>query len=227
MIPAPGGVLPAAPPSLPALPGTPAIPPAPMDLNPSGPKPPPPIAGMLRRAPSIAVAPPSVGPPAIPPGPMDLSAPPAGAKLEFIKPADNNSVTPIGGTARTPTTSFDVDIYHPKANDTWEAISREFYSDTKYAEALRAYNRNKSLVGGTVDVPPIHVLRRMNPQPGVGDADRPHGTGSDPWRRPEQPRRAAFAGSKTYRVPNGDGMSLPAVSKLILGSEQRWTRSTV
>ena len=46
---------------------------------------------------------------------------------------------------RAPTTSYDVDIYHPKANDTWESISREYFSDPKYAAALRAYNQNRAL----------------------------------------------------------------------------------
>ena len=28
--------------------------------------------------------------------------------------------------------------------------------------------------------------------------------------------------ARTYRVPPGDGMSLPAVAKLVLGNDQRW-----
>ena len=30
-----------------------------------------------------------------------------------------------------PSTSYDVDIYHPRANDTWESISREYFNDTR------------------------------------------------------------------------------------------------
>jgi hypothetical protein len=230
--PASGGSLPAVPPvvppSLPAIPGTGtssgtgsgtiAVPPPPSDLSRAEPKPPPPITGM---PPSTSLPAPSGGSGIIvPPAPMDLNPSGSGAKIEFIKPADNSAVLPIAGSTRLPTTSYDVDIYHPKPNDTWESVSREFYSDTKYAGALRSYNeaKNQSLSRGTVDVPPIHVLRGMSAPPVAGT---PAGRApSDPWAASGAP--GTSSGPKTYRVPNGDGMSLPAVAKLLLGNDQRW-----
>ena len=85
---------------------------------------------------------------------------------------------------------------------------------------LRAYNQNRALTPGRdVDVPPLHVLRRMAPQPAPIAVRAPGrvtpASGTDPWN-------AAGGGSaKTYRVPPGDGMSLPAVAKLVLGNDQR------
>ena len=67
-----------------------------------------------------------------------------------------------------------MDIYHPKANDSWEAISREYYNDIKFAAALKAYNRGKPLTG-TVDVPPISVVKRTRRSP----SPAPMGGGAD------------------------------------------------
>jgi hypothetical protein len=203
--------------------------PEPGDL--ASPKPPAPIVGRLPSSPSIPPTPPeSLVPPigstlTLPPLPTDLKPTPppstSSATITLVKPAESGTVTPAGGTVRQPTTTYDVDIYHPKANDSWEAISREYYNDTKFATALKAYNRNKALTG-TVDVPPINIVKRYAPQP---IAATPTGGGAplggDPWN-------AAGAGSaasnvtKVYRVPAGNGMSLPAVAKLVLGTEQRW-----
>ena len=91
-------------------------------------------------------------------------------------------------------TSFDVDIYHPKANESWEAISREYYNDTKFAAALQAYNRTSH--ERTVDVPPISIVKRIAPQP-IAVTPMGGAAGGDPWN-------AAGVGSnvtKTYRVP--------------------------
>ena len=163
-------------------------------------------------------APPMELSPKLPATPSPESTRGGGEKIEFVKPAE--STTPAAST-RPPTTSYDVDIYHPKANDSWEAISREYYSDTKYAAALRAYNQNRALAPGReVEVPPLHVLRRMTPPAVTGSAPgrATPAAGGDPWN-------AAGVGTvsaRTYRVPPGDGMSLPAVAKLVLGNDQRW-----
>jgi hypothetical protein len=219
----PSSVLPTAP-LLPTLPGTPSITPS---GNPE-PKPPAPIAGMPPKppeslAPSVETTPKLPAPPVelspkLPAVPGSEGAKPGAEKIEFVKPAESSTAAPA---TRPPTTSYDVDIYHPKANDSWESISREYFSDTRYAAALRAYNQNRALTPGReVDVPPLHVLRRMNPQP-APVAGAPTGrvtpaSGTDPWNA------AGGSGAKIYRVPPGDGMSLPAVAKLVLGNDQRW-----
>lgn len=113
-----------------------------------------------------------------------------------------------------------MDIYEPKAGDTYESISREFYNDVRFAAALRAYNRNKPLQGaGPIDVPPLHVIKRYMPGGGMGatPVSRP-APGPDPgWAPAVSPTR----GDKTFRVPSG-GMSMRGVARLLLGSEQRW-----
>jgi hypothetical protein len=134
------------------------------------------------------------------------------------------SATPVSGVAagieRTPSTSFDVDIYEPKAGDTYEAISREFYNDTRYAAGLRAYNGNKPLQGaGPIDVPPLHVVKRYMPG-GIGSTpvSRPV-VGTDPgWGAAGS---SVSRGEKHFRVPSG-GMSMRGVARLLLGNEQRW-----
>lgn len=150
-----------------------------------------------------------------------------GTKLEFTKPASTPTGTPTGSIAeRTPTTSYDVDIYEPKAGDTYESICREFYNDTRYAAALRAYNGNKPLQGiRSVDVPPIHVLRRVaQGQLTPGTPAGRTGIGTVPeWGPSTVPAPTTRpGGGTTFRVPPG-GMTLRAIAREVLNSEQRWT----
>ena len=63
-----------------------------------------------------------------------------------------------------PKTTFDVDVYEPKAGDTYLSISQDFYNDRRFAAALQAFNQSVPLQGGRyVSVPPIHILRRKFP----------------------------------------------------------------
>jgi hypothetical protein len=213
---------PAAGPLVPALPGTPAVTP------PGTPEPKAPVTGR----PPDSLVPPVDATPKLPAPPMELSPkPPAipgpegtrggNEKLDFVKPAE--STAPTAAATRAPTTSYDVDIYHPRSGDTWESISREYFNDTRYAAVLRAYNQNRALAPGReIDVPPIHVLRRMAPQPapitGAPPGRVTPASGTDPWNA----AGGTVGGAKTYRIPQGDGMSLPAVAKLVLGNDQRW-----
>ena len=163
----------------------------------------------------VPVAQPDLG--LLPPAksPSDLT-PNAGTKLEFTKPAAPPVIPPIGVPEHTPTTSFDVDIYEPKAGDNWEAISREFYSDSRYAAGLRAYNRNKPLQGaGPVDVPPIHIVKRYVP-----GAVAPAGgitTSTGAWRAsalPDTTWGAAFSRWWRQDVPHpARRMSMRAVAR--------------
>lgn len=159
-----------------------------------------------------------------PPGGAALPAAPArnplvetpGTPASFVKPTEPPAVE------RPPATSFDVDIHYAKAADSYEAISREYYSDTRYAAALQAYNRNRPLQANTpIDVPPLHVVRKYlqstAPQgnPGASANPRPDAE----WGPASTPVRTV--GDKTYRVPQG-GMSLVSIAKDVLGNEQRW-----
>jgi hypothetical protein len=166
-----------------------------------------------------------------PPKP-DLT-PPAGigTTAVYTKPSGSPEVQPnVPLTA--PKTDFDVDLYEPKLNDSYESISLEFYNDKRYAAALKAHNRNQALTGGRmVEVPPIYILKKKFPGQ-VGTVTPVGGTGGTPSSAPQWapagepstpvPARAAGTSRGTYVVPAGNGMTMLNVAKLTLGSEQRW-----
>jgi hypothetical protein len=169
--------------------------------------------------------------PKTPPPSLDPIVP--GTPAVFTKPGGTTEVKPVGA-ASAPKTDFDVDLYDPKANDTYEAISLEYYNDKKWAAALRAFNRNQPLQGGRfVEVPPIHVLKKRFPgQAGGAIATPIGGTGTLPpssgpdWGpaggRPEPtPARATGSNRGVFVIPQG-GMTMKAVARATLGSEQRW-----
>ena len=76
----------------------------------------------------------------------------------MVKPATSTTVVPA--IERTPTTSYNVDLYEVKQNDTWESISQEFYNNKSYAAALKAANKNTPAPTGTIDIPPIYILKQ-------------------------------------------------------------------
>ena len=97
-------------------------------------------------APPTAVAP--FPPVAAEPQRPALAAPLGAA---FLKPAGAADVR----------TDFDVELHDPKPADTYETISKLHYGDTRYAAALRAFNRNQLIGGGrNVEVPPAAELKR-------------------------------------------------------------------
>ena len=142
--------------------------------------------------------------------------------MEFTKPSGTPAVTAIGATTdRAPSTTYDVDIYSPRQGDTWEAISREFFGDARFAAGLRAYNRNRAVPGNSpVDVPPLSVVKRYMPAapaaPGTGSGG--FGSAND-WGAVTPPARAT--GEKLFRVPMG-GMTMGAIARTTLGTEQRF-----
>jgi hypothetical protein len=123
-------------------------------------------------------------------------------------------------------------LYEPKNGDTYEGICRDFYNDTRYAAALKEYNRGKALTGGGhVAVPPIHVLRTRYPQlTGVTTTSRTGAPGQ--WvaagsTAPTSPAATTPApvfragGSRTFTIPTG-GMTMSAAARLTLGDPNRW-----
>jgi hypothetical protein len=243
-------------PVIPTSPGSSPVPPPadlsglkppPSDLSSIGPTAPPAVAGSpivppltppgSPAVPPLGPVPPTTPGSTLPPLPgttTTIPTPPAnfkpdsgsGAKMEFIKPSNTPTVTPVAGVQSTPKTSYDVDIYETKAGDNWEAISREFFNDTRYAPALQAYNLNKPLRPGTqVDIPPLHVLRQRPgaPQSGTGTGASTtmpvsrSDSAPDPWGPSSG---SASTGNGTYRVPRTT--TLTAIAKSLLGSDQRW-----
>jgi len=161
-----------------------------------------------------------LGSPPVVPALPDFNPLGSGTKIDLVKPANSPSVLPAAAVERTASTSYDVDIYHPKTGDSYESISKDFYNDARYAAALRAYNQNKAIQGATVDVPPLHIVKKL----------APGGNPAPAARQPEPGWGAAPAtvgapvrngGDKTFRIPTG-GMTMKAVAKLTLNDENRW-----
>jgi hypothetical protein len=150
---------------------------------------------------------------------------PVTAPLPTPKEQPAEAVKPAGVIERAPMTSFDVDLYEPRAGDTYESISREYYSDPRFARALTEFNRGQPLPRVRhVEIPPIHILKNRYPQLLGNTSSTP--TANAEWQpasatatRPTANFRTT--GSSTYVVPQG-GMSMPAISRLTLGTDKRW-----
>lgn len=185
-------------------------------------------------SPIVPVAPPELN---IPRHPSNSIFPPdnaagttgtVGTTLNMSKPPSSPPPTPNTSIERTPTTSYDVDLYEPKQGDTWESISREFYNDTRFAAALRSVNQNKPLTsGGTVDIPPLYILKQKYQTPtrtaAPSSQSSPIATSAPTWGAPASTTSqvATSGGGQIYRVPAG-GTSMREIAKTYLGNEQRW-----
>jgi hypothetical protein len=192
----------------------------------------PPTPPAVRPEPKTPGAP-GAFPPAVDAMPKPDLTPPGGigTPAAFTKPGGSTEVKPTVPEA-APTTGFDVDLHDPKANDSYESISLEFYNDRRFAAALKAFNRNQPLTGGRlVEVPPIHILKKRYPAQ-VGGVVPVGSTGGAPSSAPQWgpagdksdpvPARATGTFRNTYVIPAGSGMSMKGVAKFTLGNEQRW-----
>src|SRR5205085_512778 len=152
----------------PAAPPNPAASAVPPIQPPAGTVPTIPLpSGMGNTNPGTALVPPvpnAAAPPKVDVPPLPGTPPANSANLPRV-PDVAPPLGPAGAADRPPSTSFDVDLYEPRAGDTYESISREYYNDPRYAAALRAFNNNRPLQGGVqVEVPPMGVLRKKFPQ---------------------------------------------------------------
>lgn len=168
--------------------------------------------------------PPSVDPASSPHPPQPqqkpaLVEPPTtpGTPASYTKPNSTPEVKPPFPETQ-PRTTFDVDLHNPSATDTYESISLEFYNDRRFANALRAFNRNQPLQGGRmVEIPPLHILRKQFP--GLisgGAANTGAQWGAADRLDPPPPARTTFV------VPPG-GLTMKEIARRMLGSEQRWS----
>lgn len=134
--------------------------------------------------------------------------------------------------ATAPKTDFDVDLYDPKKDDSYESISQDIYNDKRYAAALRAFNRNQQLQGGRlVELPPIYVLKRRYPNM-VGAAIPTGANGAGALPTSTEPNWGPAGGELVpvtptekrgvFVVPRGPGMTLQAIAREKFGTEQRW-----
>jgi nucleoid-associated protein YgaU len=150
------------------------------------------------------------------------------------------SVPPVG--ARPTVESFTEEEYVVKPNDTFESISKQFYQTPDYAEALRLYNRNDSLLsdlgrdgtgtlktGQHLSIPrQWEILKKRYGE--TIPAVRPAGVTTPPGSETSNkvalpPKEAAPPAPKpvTYRVPAGEGQAMYDIAKTLLGNGERWT----
>src|SRR6185437_6794301 len=160
----------------------------------------------LPDAPKIAPLPAPL--PAVP----TTSTEPKPFSLQYTKPMGTPEVKPAVTTDRAAQTSFDVDLYEPKPADTYATISKNFYSDAKYAAALQEYNGRKTVQSlSRVDLPPINVLKQRYPQLiGTAPTATPPAKAGDGWT----PVSATTARplQRTFTVPTG-GLTHSTIAK--------------
>jgi len=208
-----------------------------------GPKPPPPgITSSTTTSPNIIPPPGAIAPPSISvvspdssmlpklPGNSTVSpgnAGTSGTTLHITKPPSSPPPPSNIAIERSPTTSYDVDLYEPKQGDTYESISREFYNDVKYAAALKAVNSNKPLSsGGTVDIPPLYILKQKFQAPsrtGIPSSQSsPTPISAPTWGPPATATTPTppSGGNQIYRVSVVTTMR--DLAKNYLGNDQRW-----
>src|SRR5262249_32251615 len=143
---------------------------------------------------------------------------------------------PVGG--KPTVESFTEQEYVIKEGDTFEGISKQFYMKPDYAEALRLYNRNDSLLsdisrngaeglkpGQRLSLPHTYSLEK-----GCGDAIprvRPAGA-TVPAPAPGESKKVDVPAPATeitpspkpvsYCVPEGQGQAMYDIARLTLGN---------
>lgn len=128
-------------------------------------------------------------------------------------------------------TDYDVDLHDPEPGETYTSISRQYYGDAKYAEALRAYNRGRPVApNGTIYIPPTYILRGQFSQlisAQVGGEAKP--TAGPAVSRAADLNRIDWAPSsgtgipRSYTLPR-DGMTLWDVAQEVYGDRRDWQK---
>jgi nucleoid-associated protein YgaU len=141
-------------------------------------------------------------------------------------PAPSVGVIPTATAPRAAESSFDVDVHTVRQGDTYAAISRKYYGEDTFAQALEAYDRSRAnRMDGQVHVPPVWVLRKrfMNTGGGLAEpirraetvpAERNVNTTGGGW----QPGTGR---GKVYTAPRT--MTMREIAKLAYGDENKWT----
>jgi hypothetical protein len=167
----------------------------------------------------------SIGSGAVPPSPLPMmTTATAAGGFEPARPA------PVPTAPREPETSFDVDVHIVRQGDSYATISKTYYGDAAFADALRYYDESRpGRTAGTVHVPPVWVLRKRFPNAVRGDAvvnpaatvpaERTATTtsaGAD-WNASRGTTK-----TKTYATPRA--MTMREVAKEAFGDELYWNR---
>ncbi len=172
--------------------------------------------------------------------------PPPGGMGSFAPTVRSSTPPPDAVPEQPPKTDFDVDIVRVRGSDTYATISDKFYGSTRYAAALRAFNRGADLGQlREVQVPPLHVIRTQ-----AGGREREAEAPAEPrgvvpaggirgpvLDAPVQPpdtapeavdwgapgKRRSSVRYERYTTPK-DGMTAREVAKAVYDDEQAWGR---
>lgn len=112
---------------------------------------------------------------------------------------------------------FDEDLHSAKPNETYRAISKQYYNSESYAIALQRYNRDNPGQADYVRIPPIWVLEKKYQADINTNPTRPVNFTAPP-----------IAESNTRTEPvytvGDNGEMLADIAKKQLGSEEGWKR---
>lgn len=178
-----------------------------------------------RKQPDPAVSPqptPVLEPAALPPTTFDINKP---AGTAAVDPAA--APAPAAPAAKPTPFSFDVDLYTPKATDTFDGISKLHYGDPRYGGALEAFNADRGGRlgnGRDVEVPPVYVLRQARYARFIR-ASRP---AADPPRDRDTNWGPASDltpadGQRTFTV-GARGATFRQVAATVYGDSRQWSR---
>ncbi len=163
-----------------------------------------------------------------PPAPAPAMRPiePTPVPVQQFVPVETprETVRPVPPAAGEVRTDYDVDLHPAQAGQTYESISKQHYGDAKYADALRASNKNRDPGRDEIQLPPTHVLRTLiggSRAPAAGNPIAP--AGGETWApSPTAGPRPATVG-RSYTVPQ-DGTSFRDLAGTLLNDRAKYKR---
>ena len=160
------------------------------------------------------------------PAPALPALPPPSAFVPVEPPPEPLRVAPtpqfpaVTGDART---DFDVDLHPAQAGQTYEAVSKQHYGDAKYADALRAFNRNRDPGRDELQLPPTHALRKYATAGRTTPANPIAPAGGESWAPPAALGNAKPAAGRSYTVTQ-DGTTFRDLAGTLLNDRAKYRR---
>ena len=170
----------------------------------------------------VEIKPPVVEPFKIEPVEIKPTVDPMKIKIDpiEIKPTTIELKTPIPierANAVKKDGEYDEDMHSIKPNETYRAISKQYFNSEAYAAALQRYNRDHPGQADYVRIPPIWVLEKKYASDVNASPTRPVGYNPPPVAD-VTPRN-----DPAYTVGD-NGEMLADIAKKSLGSEDAWKR---
>jgi hypothetical protein len=139
--------------------------------------------------------------------------------------------TPLSAKART---DYDVDLHYVKNGESWGSVSKQYFGDERYAEALKSYNRSATLSQlQRAEIPPLHILRASyssvigtpTPKPtewsNITTAGATVSTPKPTASIEGTIARVTSGGPRTYVIPQG-GRTIRQIAADAYGDENFW-----